>query len=119
VTHRLSVYGTLAPGRANAHVLAGIAGTWRAAVARGTLHAEGWGAAAGYPGLVLSAEGAAVPGLVFSSDELGDHWARIDAFEGDGYRRVLGRVTLEDGTSVDAHVYELRREATPSVNDSG
>jgi gamma-glutamylcyclotransferase (GGCT)/AIG2-like uncharacterized protein YtfP len=107
MTERLFVYGTLAPGRPNAHVLAPVPGTWEPASVTGTLHAEGWGAATGYPGIVLDPHGDRVDGLLFSSDHLADHWARLDAFEGDGYVRVLTTVTRQDGTAVDAHVYAL------------
>ena len=105
--HRLFVYGTLAPGRANAHVLAPIPGEWEPATVTGTLLADGWGAAAGYPGLIPDEHGAEVAGLLFSSDALADHWARLDAFEGEGYRRVLTTATRADGTTVEAHVYAL------------
>ena len=37
---RLFVYGTLAPGRANAHVLTGIDGTWEEASVTGKRYAE-------------------------------------------------------------------------------
>jgi gamma-glutamylcyclotransferase (GGCT)/AIG2-like uncharacterized protein YtfP len=104
---RLFVYGTLAPGRANAHVLAPVPGTWEPASVTGTLFAEGWGAAAGYPGLVLSSDGDRVDGLLFTSGALDSHWERLDAFEGDGYRRVSTTVTRQDGTTVDAFVYTL------------
>lgn len=104
---RLFVYGTLAPGRENAHVLAPVAGTWEPASLTGRLFAEGWGAAAGYPGLVLDPDGDRVDGHLFTSDTLGSHWARLDAFEGDGYRRVAAPVTRADGTIVDAFVYVL------------
>jgi gamma-glutamylcyclotransferase (GGCT)/AIG2-like uncharacterized protein YtfP len=104
---RLFVYGTLAPGRTNAHVLAPLRGTWQPASIRGTLHAEGWGAAEGYPGVVLDERGGEVRGLLFSSEELPAHWARLDAFEGEGYRRDAVVAVLEDGTRVDAHVYVL------------
>ena len=104
---RLFVYGTLAPGRPNEHVLAGVPGTWEPATVRGTLFPEGWGAAAGYPGIVLSEDGDEVEGLVFSSPELPAHWARLDAFEGDGYVRVPVTARLEGGATVEAHVYAL------------
>ena len=87
---RLFVYGTLAPGRSNAHVLATVPGTWEPATVRGTLFPEGWGAALGYPGIVLSVEGGEVPGLIFSSPELPAHWARLDEFEGEGYEVKMG-----------------------------
>jgi gamma-glutamylcyclotransferase (GGCT)/AIG2-like uncharacterized protein YtfP len=38
---RLAVYGSLAPGQANHHQLAGLAGEWRSGVVRGWLTASG------------------------------------------------------------------------------
>lgn len=109
---RLFVYGSLAPGRPNAHVLADVPGTWEPAIVTGTLRAEGWGAAMGFPGLVLSQDGGDVAGLVFSSTQLGPHWARLDAFE-DGYARELAQVRLEDGRCVEAWVYTVDGRAGP------
>src|SRR5262245_11854096 len=111
MTERLFVYGTLAPGRSNAHMLAPVTGRWEQATVRGTLHPEGWGAAEGYLGIVLDKRGDDVQGLVFSSDELGAHWKRLDEFEGDGYQRVRTTARLQDGRLVEAYVYELRRRA--------
>ena len=111
MTARLFVYGSLAPGRRNAHVLADVPGTWQAATVRGTLFQEGWGAALGYPGIVLDERGDEVHGLVFSSDDLPTHWNRLDAFEGEGYERVAAIAELEDGTRVEACVYALSRAA--------
>ncbi|UNK48740.1 gamma-glutamylcyclotransferase [Lysobacter sp. S4-A87] len=107
MSNRLFVYGTLAPGRPNAHVLADVPGTWEPATVRGTLLQQGWGAAIGYPGIVLDESGNEVDGLVFTSDELVGHWSRLDDFEGDGYERVLTVATLQDGTQVQAFVYQL------------
>jgi gamma-glutamylcyclotransferase (GGCT)/AIG2-like uncharacterized protein YtfP len=104
---RLFVYGTLAPGRANAQVLAPIPGEWEPATVTGTLLPEGWGAAAGYPGIILDEHGGDVAGLLFSSDRLAEHWPRLDAFEGNGYQRVLTTATRSDGTAVEAYVYAL------------
>ena len=53
VEHRLVVYGTLAPGESNEHVMADIPGRWTPAVVRGTRVDSGRGAAFGYPGLTL------------------------------------------------------------------
>lgn len=110
--HRLFVYGTLAPGRPNAHVLAEVPGTWTAATVVGTLLPQGWGAAAGYPGIVLDERGETVHGLVFSSDALPAHWARLDDFEGDGYRRVVTTARYDDGRSEEVYIYCLS-EANP------
>ena len=72
------------------------------------LLAEGWGAALGFPGIVLDEHGEPVRGLVFSSDELAAHWERLDAFEGEGYERVPTVARREDGSQVDAYIYRLR-----------
>ncbi|MEO1592621.1 MAG: gamma-glutamylcyclotransferase family protein [Cyanobacteria bacterium J06632_22] len=105
---RLFVYGTLAPGRPNAHILAEVAGEWEAATVTGTLHQDGWGAAVGYPGIVLDEQGSPVEGFLFSSEVLAEHWARLDAFEGEEYERVLTAARREDQTVVDAYIYTLR-----------
>lgn len=106
---RLFVYGSLQPGGSNEHVLHGIEGSWRSGSVRGRLLEKGWGATFGYPAVVLDQEGDPVPGFVFESDELEEHWERLDAFEGSGYRRVRTRVDLEEGGSVEAFVYVLRQ----------
>ena len=103
---RLFVYGTLAPGRSNEHVLKNVPGVWEPATVTGTLLPEGWGAAMGYPGIVLD-NGGEVAGLLFSSENLVEHWVRIDEFEGEGYERVLTKVMRKDGTIVDAYIYRL------------
>lgn len=115
MTARLFVYGTLAPGRPNAHVLADVPGTWQPATVRGRLFAEGWGAAIGYPGIIPDESGDEVPGLLFTSEELPRHWSRLDEFEGEGYERVLVQAGLEDGTQMDAYVYALRDRTLPGA----
>ena len=106
-TPRLFVYGTLAPGRPNAHVLGPLEGTWHPATIRGTLYPEGWGATLGYPAVVLDPMGPEVPGLIFTSPDLQTHWPRIDAFEGPGYRRTTTTARVQDGTAVEVEVYAL------------
>lgn len=110
---RLFVYGTLAPGRPNAHVLANVPGAWESASVTGKLLQAGWGAAAGYPGIVLDERGDEVSGLIFSSPRLAEHWARLDEFEGEGYERVVTTAKLHDGSRVDAYVYQLSATALP------
>ena len=108
MTDRLFVYGTLAPGRPNEHVLAVLSGRWEPASVRGMLLQEGWGAAIGYPGIVLKETGEQIEGLLFTSEELPRHWDRLDAFEGEGYERVLTTVTLANARTLEAFVYQLR-----------
>jgi gamma-glutamylcyclotransferase (GGCT)/AIG2-like uncharacterized protein YtfP len=108
MTDRLFVYGTLAPGRPNENVLAEVPGTWEPATVKGTLLQEGWGAAVGYPGIVLDELGNEVHGFIFSSEELSTYWARLDEFEGDGYERVVTSAELVDGTVVKVYIYALK-----------
>jgi gamma-glutamylcyclotransferase (GGCT)/AIG2-like uncharacterized protein YtfP len=107
---RLFVYGTLAPGRPNEHMLSGVPGTWAPATVRGKLVDGGWGTELGYPGIVPSLAGEldeVVKGFVFSSSKLQAHWHRLDAFEGSDYARVPVQATLEDGQVVNAQTYAL------------
>ena len=110
-TERLFVYGSLVPGGSNEHVLAGIDGSWARASIRGRLLKEGWGAAMGYPGLVIDEAGDVVPGFVFTSDALESEWQRLDEFEGSEYQRVQCDVLLDDGQLERAFVYVVRDEA--------
>ena len=111
VSARLFVYGTLAPGRPNERILAGVAGKWETATVCGELVDRGWGAAHGYPALVLQPDGVEVSGYVFTSDALAEHWAALDDFEGPGYERVLTEARIEGGAIVDAWVYVDRTVA--------
>ena len=108
MTHRLFVYGTLAPGRPNEHILADVPGSWEPATVIGNLVQAGWGAAVGYPGIILDKQGSEIKGFLFSSQRLTEHWARLDKFEGEGYERVLTTVKLENETTTDAYIYQLR-----------
>ncbi len=103
---RLATYGTLGPGRPNHHQLSDLTGDWVRGSVRGDLHEEGWGAAQGFPGLVLNPTGKVVAVDLFLSNDLPDHWPRLDAFEGEGYRRVVTQVSTPDGV-VDACIYVL------------
>ena len=105
---RLFVYGTLAPGRPNDHLLKEIGGSWQSASVRGRLDPEGWGATLGYPGIVLDEAGEEVAGFVFSSGNLSQHWEKVDEFEGEGYERARTLAKLSDGRKVDAYIYVLK-----------
>lgn len=106
--HRLAVYGSLAPGETNAWVLEPLEGTWLfGGFVRGRLHREGWGAGHGFPGLELDPDGERVPVDVFVSRELPDHWGRLDAFEGQDYRRIVVPVEGLRGVPLSCHVYVI------------
>jgi gamma-glutamylcyclotransferase (GGCT)/AIG2-like uncharacterized protein YtfP len=103
---RLATYGTLAPGGPNHGQLSALPGRWLAGRVRGVLLAAGWGAELGYPGLVLDPAAPLVEVDVFESPALVDHWPRLDAFEGAGYRRAAIDVLTDDGP-VPASIYVL------------
>lgn len=108
---RLFVYGTLQPGRANAHLLERIGGTWTQASVKGHLHEKGWGATMGYPAIKIDPEGETVKGYVFESPRLAENWLALDEFEGDAYKRVETTVTLVTGIHVSAFIYQLSAAA--------
>ncbi len=106
---RLAIYGTLAPGRVNHHQISALAGTWRRGTVPGKLFPSGWGAALGFPGIILDPDGPLVDVDLFESAELPDHWHRLDDFEGPGYRRVVATVNTESG-KLRACIYVLAEE---------
>ena len=103
---RLATYGTLSPGRENHNQLAGLIGRWQTGTVTGWLFPEAWGAALGYPGLVLDPEGKTLKVQLFQSDDLPAHWARLDTFEGEGYRRAVTLVATAEGL-LEACIYVL------------
>jgi gamma-glutamylcyclotransferase (GGCT)/AIG2-like uncharacterized protein YtfP len=106
----LAVYGTLAPGKENHGQIGMIAGRWRLGTVRGRLAPKGWGAALGFPGLMLDPDGQAVEVQVFESDHLPAHWERLYEFEGPGYRRVPVTVDLAPTPRI-ASIYVLAEQA--------
>jgi gamma-glutamylcyclotransferase (GGCT)/AIG2-like uncharacterized protein YtfP len=88
-SHTLAVYGTLAPGRPNHHVVAPLGGEWTEGLIEGDLLPVGWGADLGYPGFRPRAGGDAVAVWVLTAPLLASAWPDLDRFEGEGYRRIL------------------------------
>jgi len=107
----LFVYGTLRPGDANEHVMNDIGGEWRVATIKGRWFEEGWGYVNhGLRGLVVDAKGQEIPGQIFTSPKLKNHWAMLDEFEGRDYERVKARAICSNGDIVDVYVYALKRD---------
>lgn len=106
----LAVYGTLAPGESNHHVLADIDGSWIDGRVRGHRYHGTWRGLTGYPALRLDENGPDVPVRVLVSDELERRWEQLDWFEGPGYRRRAVEVLAPDGGPRlgIASVYEAR-----------
>lgn len=92
----LAVYGSLAPGKANHHVVAPLAGTWTDGVVEGELVEAGWGAPLGFPAFRPRAEGGEIDVQVLTSDRLPAAWGQLDEFEGAEYCRLLVPVFMTD-----------------------
>ena len=107
----LVIYGTLAPGRSNHHVIADIPGTWRDVFVRGHLDQRGWGMTGGFPGLSPDPNADRHQVKMFSSEKLVEHWERLDKFEGPDYQRVLIPVEDESGVFATANVYALSKSS--------
>jgi gamma-glutamylcyclotransferase (GGCT)/AIG2-like uncharacterized protein YtfP len=88
-SHTLAVYGTLAPGQPNHHVVAPLGGEWTDGLIEGDLLPAGWGAALGYPGFRPRDGGAAVAVQVLTAPSLATAWSTLDRFEGSEYQRIL------------------------------
>lgn len=104
----LFIYGTLAPGRPNEHILKNVKGVWEKAFVKGELHQEGWGAKMGYPGIVLNDTADEVEGFIFISNELSQKWNELDDFEGKEYERITTKARLENGEIVESYIYSLK-----------
>ena len=106
---RLASYGTLAPGRSNHSQLADLKGTWLMGTVRGKQTVADWGRWIGYPGFLLDVTADTVEVHIFQSDDLPDHWERLDAFEGEAYSRVVAQAQTDEG-ELDVSIYVLRPE---------
>jgi gamma-glutamylcyclotransferase (GGCT)/AIG2-like uncharacterized protein YtfP len=105
-SHRLAVYGSLAPGAENHWVLSELHGLWTRGTVKGHRDAAGWGQTLGFPALIWDPNGEEIAVDLFHSPELPQHWERIDEFEGDDYQRIL--VPVERGADVVvANIYAL------------
>lgn len=94
--HRLASYGSLKPGGINHHQLDGLRGRWFAGKVQGRIVGDAGGSATGYLGLILG-EGSDVDLMIFESEDLPDHWERLDIFEGESYGREVVEVETEEG----------------------
>jgi gamma-glutamylcyclotransferase (GGCT)/AIG2-like uncharacterized protein YtfP len=103
-SHRLVTYGSLAPGRPNHHHVADLGGRWFHGQVRGRLVEVGWGAALGFPALILDPDGPVIDVQVLESEALCGQWERLDEFEGPGYERVVTVIQTASG-GVEGCIY--------------
>lgn len=118
-SHTLAVYGTLAPGQPNHHVVAPLGGEWTDGLIEGDLISVGWGTTLGYPAFRPRVGGAAVAVQVLTSPMLATAWPTLDRFEGSDYRRILVPV-FRPGLADERRLYTVANlyaaaEASPSV----
>ena len=97
---RLIVYGSLAPGGANAFMLAGLVGEWYPCRIQGQL-----GAHRGFKAFRYDPKGPEHPAWVFASAELPRVLVDLDDFEGEEYERLTIPARV-NGRWVMAQVYE-------------
>ena len=105
-SHRLAVYGSLAPGAENHWVLSELHGIWTKGTVTGHRDAAGWGQTLGFPALIWDPKGDEIAVDLLHSLELPKHWHRIDEFEGEDYQRILVSVQQASELLV-ANIYTL------------
>jgi gamma-glutamylcyclotransferase (GGCT)/AIG2-like uncharacterized protein YtfP len=121
-SHTLAVYGTLAPGQANYHVVAPLGGEWTDGMIEGDLLPLGWGADLGYPGFRPRAGGDAVAVQVLTAPLLATAWPTLDRFEGSGYQRILVPVfgtELGPGQASERPLYTVANLYSPTEAGPG
>ena len=105
----LIVYGTLAPGQANHHIVEHINGEWVKATIKGRLENKGWGAEMGFAGFTPagSVNSSVIDCHVLISDELTANWSLLDKFEGAEYRRIFAQYECLNGDIGVGYIYAL------------
>src|SRR5829696_7348860 len=121
-SHTLAVYGTLAPGRPNHHLVAPLGGEWTDGLIEGDLLPMGWGADLGYPGFRPRVGGDAVAVQVLTAPFLATAWPDLDRFEGPGYERILVLVfgtELGGGQAGERRLYTVANLYSPTEAGPG
>ena len=104
------VYGTLQIGKQHENILRELGGNWQKGYVYGKLTNVSAGPDYGYPCLKLDKKGAKIYGMVFDSKNLEKKIKEIDKFEGKNYKRVVTEIYLENGSKIQAYLYELKKK---------
>lgn len=113
-SRQLAVYGTLAPGESNFHVVRSLGGTWTQAQVRGVRFILQVGVDVGYPGFRWMTDGPPLQVHLLSSAELPGDWERLDRFEGADYCRILVPLAIGKNAFTVANLYECRHQPSSS-----
>jgi gamma-glutamylcyclotransferase (GGCT)/AIG2-like uncharacterized protein YtfP len=108
-SHRLAVYGSLAPGGANQSQLAGLEGQWHEGTVKGVVEERG-----GFSEFHWVLKGKFNPVKVFSAIDLEKHFRRLDRFEGPRYRRILVPVLFDKKQCV-CNIYQGNTRDLPAI----
>lgn len=107
-SQQLAVYGTLAPGQSNFHVVRSLGGSWEEAEVRGSRFTLEMGHDIGYPGFHWNPAQPYLSLHLLVSGELPEHWRRLDQFEGPDYCRILVPVKRNAHSFTIANLYECK-----------
>lgn len=107
----LIIYGSLAPGEKNHHIISHIPGEWHRATIKGKIKDNGWSDnRSAYPEFNRvkdESEAETIHVQAFISKELHQYWTDIDEFEGtELYGRKPIDCVLENGQKTTAFIYE-------------
>ncbi len=99
------------PNCPNAYVLEDIVGKFVPATVKGKLIDAGWSAGMGYPGIRLEMGNDTIHGFLFYSDNLINHWEKLDIFEGEEFIRMPVVATRDDNEmEIETFIYTLKDE---------
>tara|TARA_X000000950_G_scaffold245972_1_gene303099 strand:- start:126 stop:452 length:327 start_codon:yes stop_codon:yes gene_type:complete len=101
----LFVYGSLKPGEKAHHYFDQIQGIWCDAYCFGNWIDD---IDIGYPIISLDTNGEKIEGKLFHSNQLQNIIKEIDQYEGEEYKRVITKIYLNNGSSLEAFIYEKK-----------
>lgn len=104
----LAVYGSLAPGQINHHLLSGLRADWSTAEVEAVPVQRGWGVRQGFAALQWSPGASRQAVHVVRSEDLASLWPELDAFEGADYVRTFVPLWHESDLVGVANLYSAR-----------
>ena len=103
------VYGTLQIGKQHENILKDLDGNWQKGYVYGKLTNTSNNSDYGYPCLELDKKGEKIHGMIFSSKKFRKKIREIDEFEGKNYQRVVAEIHSNNGSKIQAYLYEKKK----------